>query len=557
LPEEIPKESRLTAFYQAEALPTYLDWRQQNGYNWMTSVKDQGSCASCVAFGSIGAFEAQLKIQANNPSWNIDLSEQHLFSCGGGKCSQGWYVSSALNYLRDYGTPDESCSPYQGGDVACANSCPDWQSRAYKISSWNWLDTNPSSIEAALQSGPVIARFDVYADFFDYQGGVYHHTSGELQGGHAVPIVGYDSVQQYWIAKNSWGANWGENGYFRIGFGESGIEQAVTSIAVSVVAAPPPAPTISLSPTTASNGDTVLVSGSGFSLGDTDCTISSSPDNLISKPACTIASGQVSGSFTVTFGSSGTYTVTVKGTTGDTGTASLTVSTQPYASRVTAITVVPDPSNVGQGSKMIFTVSVRNSGTKDMSTAKIQLNIYRPDKSLAASPNVSISNFLAGTERIVQVTYTLPSSGPLGAWTYDVSVYRVNYNTATLLSQLTGEAFTVQPPDVKGLLVSVIDSPDPVGRGKTATFTVRIKNIGGNLIWPSAKISIKIYKPDGSQYTTLSLTVKDVMPGTEYTYNMKWTTSYYASKGTYRYDVYFYYGTTLIDSKTGFQIKVQ
>jgi C1A family cysteine protease len=236
LPEQIPDEARVTPARAAVALPTHIDWRNNLGYNWMTYVKNQGGCGSCVAFGAVAAFEGQLKIQANNPSWNIDLSEQHLFSCGGGSCTVGWWLSGALNYLKEYGTPDEACSPYRGTDVSCTGSCPDWQARAWKIYSWNWLTTDPSSIEAALLNGPLVATFDVYSDFFSYSGGIYHHTSGNLRGGHAVTIVGYDSVERYWIAKNSWGTSWGEKGYFRIGFGEAGIENTVASIKAEIAA---------------------------------------------------------------------------------------------------------------------------------------------------------------------------------------------------------------------------------------------------------------------------------------------------------------------------------
>jgi C1A family cysteine protease len=241
LPEDIPEDARVTPIVSA-ALPTHFDWTQKDSQNWITSVKNQGGCGSCVAFSAVGALEGQLKIQANNPSWNIDLSEQHLFSCGGGTCSGGWYISSALNYLQQYGTPDEACSPYRGqsGSGSCSNSCPDWQSRASKISSWSWVANNPSAVEAALMNGPLVAGFTVYADFYGYNGGVYHwdHVS-QAVGGHAIVIVGYDSNEQYWIVKNSWSANWGENGYFKIGFGEAGIEQYVASVRTAVSNRPP------------------------------------------------------------------------------------------------------------------------------------------------------------------------------------------------------------------------------------------------------------------------------------------------------------------------------
>jgi C1A family cysteine protease len=230
LKEAIPDKDRVTPV-ALDAPPSHFDWRNQDGYNWMTPIRDQASCGSCVAFGAVAVLEGQLRIQANNPSWNIDLSEQHLFSCGGGSCTYGWYLSSALNYLQQNGTPDEACSPYraQSGSASCANSCSDWRSRAYKINSWNWVAVSPSAIQAALLNGPLLAAFDVYTDFFYYGGGVYRHTWGVYEGGHAIAIVGYDQPGQYWIVKNSWGSDWGESGYFNIAFGEAEIEQSVAS----------------------------------------------------------------------------------------------------------------------------------------------------------------------------------------------------------------------------------------------------------------------------------------------------------------------------------------
>jgi cathepsin B len=61
--------------------------------------------------------------------------------------------------------------------------------------------------------------FEVYHDFFSYKTGVYHHVTGDLEGGHAVKILGWgtaDDGTNYWICANSWGSNWGEDGFFRI-----------------------------------------------------------------------------------------------------------------------------------------------------------------------------------------------------------------------------------------------------------------------------------------------------------------------------------------------------
>lgn len=84
-----------------------------------------------------------------------------------------------------------------------------------------------------LARGPVTASFVVYEDIFRYTGGIYHKTkdSGRQIGGHAIKIIGWGEEKgaPYWIIANSWGADWGENGYFRImrGRNECGIEQDV------------------------------------------------------------------------------------------------------------------------------------------------------------------------------------------------------------------------------------------------------------------------------------------------------------------------------------------
>ena len=66
--------------------------------------------------------------------------------------------------------------------------------------------------------GPVQGSMTVYYDFYQYQSGIYHHVSGAYEGGHAIKIIGWGrkGFTKYWIAANSWGTNWGEEGYFKI-----------------------------------------------------------------------------------------------------------------------------------------------------------------------------------------------------------------------------------------------------------------------------------------------------------------------------------------------------
>lgn len=208
-------------------LPNQWDWRDVGGNNFMTAVRDQGNCGSCVAFGVIGALEAGMKVSNDAPDWNPNLSEQHLFSCGGGGCKRGWYVSSALNYVRNSGVPNESCHFYMSGlfgrDRDCSLSCSDWERKTLQVASWSYVSNNVESIKSAISESPVVTTMDIYQDFYAYTEGVYSHSWGNYSGGHCVTLVGWDESLDCWIARNSWGPHWGEAGYFRIAYGDSDI----------------------------------------------------------------------------------------------------------------------------------------------------------------------------------------------------------------------------------------------------------------------------------------------------------------------------------------------
>ncbi len=214
--------------FTTDSLPAEFDWRDYQGYDWTTPIRDQLACGSCVAFAVVGAFEGAIKVHFNAPQLNIDLSEQYLFSCGGGDCEYGWTNSSALNYLNLHGTPDEACLPYVFRDDNCDQACADWQMRARGIEEWGNVYPQPEQIKATLYTkGPLATDFTVYEDFDYYTGGVYEHVWGDPVGGHAVAIVGWSDQDSCWICKNSWGRRWGEKGWFKIKWGECGINSGV------------------------------------------------------------------------------------------------------------------------------------------------------------------------------------------------------------------------------------------------------------------------------------------------------------------------------------------
>jgi C1A family cysteine protease len=212
------------------AAPAAYDLRNVNGLNFITPIKDQSSCGSCVAFGVGAIIEGTLRVQEKDSTLRVDLSEAHLFYCNGGDCPTGWTPEAALTACRNTGVADEACYPYTPGNQAC-NPCGDWRNRVTKVTGSHSLSNSPANMKAWISTrGPLSACFDVYDDFFAYRSGVYRHVSGSYAGGHCVSIVGYDDGQGCWICKNSWGAGWGESGFFRIAYGQVGIETRVHAV---------------------------------------------------------------------------------------------------------------------------------------------------------------------------------------------------------------------------------------------------------------------------------------------------------------------------------------
>jgi len=589
LPEDIPDEARVIV-YSAGALPTHFDWRQQNGYNWMTTVKNQGGCGSCVAFGAVGALEGQLKIQANNPSWNIDLSEQHLFSCGGGKCSIGWYLGSALNYLQQYGTPDEACSLYRATDAACSSSCSDWQSRAYKIASWNWVGTTPEAIQTALQSGPLLARFDVYSDFFSYRSGVYHHTSGSYVGGHAIAIVGYDSVERYWIVKNSWGASWGESGYFRIGFGEVGIQQAAASIRAAVS---PPTYTVTFR--TEPTSGTVTADGVNKADSQTGSYNPNQRVHVVANPPggyqfsywqpnsmsvddvssadtyMTVASdGSLQAHFSIDQ-SMPTVTVSVRKTDGSSisgvhvtfaGQDKTTDSSGEVEFTVPAGTYsLGSQASVsgGSGTQYVF-VQWADGGTENPrsvdvgasvsydATYKTQYQltmVVNPSGSGATDPAEGTYWFDSGQAVSIQVS---PSSGYVFcSW---VGSGSGSYSGAANPAFVTMNGPVGEMASLSGAMISSVTVvPDPVIQGFKAVFNVEVVNLGTTKL-SSLKVQLALNGPDGSMASPKSKSISKLLAGAEKTIQITYKVPASATPGVWTYSVYLYRGSVLLHQKT-------
>ncbi len=220
------KERNDTTDLETSLASSSFDWRDVEGINYITAIKNQGGCGSCVAFAAIAVLEAVIQIETDI-IFDSDLSESHLFFCGGGSCGMGWYLDEATNFIKNTGVVDELCFPYNSYDMDCNQKEDNWRSRTIQIKKSGSIYNNEEIKQALIEYGPLLASFHVYEDFSSYSSGVYEHVWGKVVGGHAIAIIGFNDTGEYWICKNSWGPNWGENGFFNIKYGECGIDTCV------------------------------------------------------------------------------------------------------------------------------------------------------------------------------------------------------------------------------------------------------------------------------------------------------------------------------------------
>ncbi|WP_428562488.1 MAG: C1 family peptidase [Solidesulfovibrio sp. DCME] len=211
-------------------LPVKFDWRNVNGVNYVTPVKNQGGCGACVMFATTAVLESLIRINtyADRPLWTQDFSEQYILSCMSSIGCTGSYLDEVLNDLiKDQGTVIERYAPYQEKVTDCATVVSDEHKTTagrYKIQNWYDPGTDLETIKRTIvEKGPFVATIYATSEFQSYVSGIYQSTKpgGMLSGYHVVEVIGYDDDQKCFIIKNSWGNYWGEDGYGRIAYAEA------------------------------------------------------------------------------------------------------------------------------------------------------------------------------------------------------------------------------------------------------------------------------------------------------------------------------------------------
>lgn len=192
---------------------------------WDSRVEDQKTLGSCVGQAVSGAYEMLLK--RNYSSNYVELSP--LFVYYNARLNEesteldvGTTIRSALSAVKSRGICTEELWPYNTEKFDVRPSSEAYtDGRKRTLENYRSLYGIPSIVSALNNNRPVVIGMSVYTGFFDLNKDdavvkMPTNRFTEYYGEHAVYLVGYDKDKKQLLAKNSFGSEWGENGYFWI-----------------------------------------------------------------------------------------------------------------------------------------------------------------------------------------------------------------------------------------------------------------------------------------------------------------------------------------------------
>lgn len=240
-PDETDVREKNYAKINAVALPESFDWRSKGVVN---PPKDQAQCGSCWAFSTVANIESVYKVQGGGEL--ISLSEQELVDCSsrdngcnGGLPDRAFTDLIGHNgFFRQspgFGLVLESDYGYHATAGSCAKD--NYVAKVF-IDSYKDISKDEDEIAQAVMQYGVLAIGINAGPMQMYRGGIANPPNCDPRGlDHAVNIVGFGSEngQKYWTIRNSWGAGWGEDGYYRLirGEGRCGMNLSVSTAIIN------------------------------------------------------------------------------------------------------------------------------------------------------------------------------------------------------------------------------------------------------------------------------------------------------------------------------------
>jgi cathepsin L len=197
-------------------VPDQIDWRKAGA---VTEVRRQGDCGSCYAFSAIGAIEGQYFRETGSLQ---KFSEQQIVDCyktgyNRNGC-RGGEPANVFEYISTVGGLDtEESYSYRER----FNLCHYQESSAIaSIEGFEKLEVSEEALKNAVAHiGPISVAIHTTSSMSNsYDSGIFDDPDCHGWLDHAVLVVGYGSENgsDYWIVKNSWGEDWGEDGYIRM-----------------------------------------------------------------------------------------------------------------------------------------------------------------------------------------------------------------------------------------------------------------------------------------------------------------------------------------------------
>ncbi|XP_062892628.1 cathepsin L-like isoform X2 [Mobula hypostoma] len=195
-----------------------IDWRS---YGAVTSVKNQDQCGACWAFATIANVESMWFLKTKRL---ISMSEQELLDCDhfDRACKGGYPYNAFRSIMQLGGMMSERTYPYR----AAQHHCRFRRSLVVaRVLTYKRIRPNECEMKRwVAKRGPIIVMMNARA-LKGYRRGILRPNwfwCPPITLNHVLLVVGYGVERglPYWIIKNSWGRNWGENGYFRIYWGE-------------------------------------------------------------------------------------------------------------------------------------------------------------------------------------------------------------------------------------------------------------------------------------------------------------------------------------------------
>lgn len=195
--------------------------------NWITAgavnpIKNQGSCGSCYSFGSTAVVEAAIF----NAGWDLpNLSEQQIVSCSqkyGNNGCNGGYQPYVFTYLQSNYQTTYADYPYVSGDntlPACNTNVANG-GNVMVTTHGAVTQQSQSAMMTAISQNVVTVAVDASTVYFQqYTSGILDTTACGTNLDHAIAAVGYGTSSDgtpYYLVRNSWSTQWGEEGYVRI-----------------------------------------------------------------------------------------------------------------------------------------------------------------------------------------------------------------------------------------------------------------------------------------------------------------------------------------------------